>query len=83
MRLPAPAAVAQSLVADWPELAGATLYTLMEILLGFALSVIVGIGLAVAIVGVFFRFVMARYYRLPRRARLVRDVSVPSLPARM
>ena len=48
--LPSPASVAQALVADWQELADATLYTLLEIVLGFALSVIVGIGLAVAIV---------------------------------
>ncbi len=48
--LPSPASVAQALVADWQELADATLYTLVEIVLGFALSVIVGIGLAVAIV---------------------------------
>jgi NitT/TauT family transport system permease protein len=48
--LPSPASVAEAMVADWPELADATLYTLVEIVLGFALSVIVGIGLAVAIV---------------------------------
>ena len=48
--LPSPASVAQALVADWQELADATLYTLVEIVLGFALSVIVGVGLAVAIV---------------------------------
>ncbi len=48
--LPSPGAVVGALVTDWPELGAATLYTLVEIVLGFALSVVVGIGLAVAIV---------------------------------
>jgi hypothetical protein len=29
----------------------------------------------------FFRIITANYYRLPRRVRLVSEVSVPSLPA--
>ena len=36
---------------------------------------------AIAIFGYFFRMVTRDYYRLPRRARLEHDISVPSLPA--
>ena len=48
--LPAPWAVIVALIDNWGELAPAILYTLIEILAGFALSVVVGIGLAVLIV---------------------------------
>ena len=37
--------------------------------------------LAGVLVAVFFQMLTAGYYRLPRRVRLVREVSVPSLPA--
>jgi NADH-quinone oxidoreductase subunit H len=36
---------------------------------------------AVMLLGYFFRMITRDYYRLPRRVRLVHDVSVPSLPA--
>ena len=42
---------------------------------------VINIGMAVVLVGVFFRLVTARLYRLPLRARLVSQISVPSLPA--
>jgi NitT/TauT family transport system permease protein len=48
--LPAPGRVLQKLVATWPVLLSNSLYTAQEILLGFALSVVVGVPLAVAIV---------------------------------
>ena len=48
--LPAPQAVIVALVDSWSELAPAVLYTLVEILAGFSLSVVIGIGLAVLIV---------------------------------
>jgi len=37
--------------------------------------------LTVFFIGAFFRLITARFYRLPRRVRLVHDISVPSLPA--
>lgn len=46
-----------------------------------ALYVAVNALLTVVCVGLFFRLLTARLYRLPRRVRLVREVSVPSLPA--
>jgi NitT/TauT family transport system permease protein len=48
--LPAPGRVFQKLLSAWPVLLGSSLYTLQEILLGFLLSVAVGVPLAVAIV---------------------------------
>ena len=42
---------------------------------------IVNFTLAVILFGFFFRVLTAGYYRLPRRVRLVHDISVPSLPA--
>ncbi len=46
-----------------------------------ALYAVINIALAVFFVGYFFRIVTRGYYRLPRRAILVHEVSVPSLPA--
>jgi NADH-quinone oxidoreductase subunit H len=46
-----------------------------------ALYAVVNIVLAGALIGYFFRMVTRGYYRLPRRAILVHDISVPSLPA--
>lgn len=48
--LPSPAEVYQSLVRDWGMLFPNLLYTVYEILGGFFLSVVIGVGLAVAIV---------------------------------
>jgi NADH-quinone oxidoreductase subunit H len=45
------------------------------------LYVLVNAALAVLFIGAFFRMMTAGYYRLPRRVRLVSDISVPSLPA--
>jgi hypothetical protein len=42
---------------------------------------VINIGSAVPLLGYFFRMITRDYYRLPRRVRLVHDVSVPSLPA--
>jgi NADH-quinone oxidoreductase subunit H len=39
------------------------------------------IALMFAMIGFFFRLNTRTYYRLPRRVRLVHDISVPSLPA--
>jgi hypothetical protein len=39
------------------------------------------IALMFAMIGFFFRLNTRNYYRLPRRVRLVHDISVPSLPA--
>jgi NADH-quinone oxidoreductase subunit H len=43
--------------------------------------VVINMALAVMLLGYFFRMITRDYYRLPRRVRLVHDVSVPSLPA--
>lgn len=48
--LPSPAAVAQSFVDDWDQLAPNALFTFYEIVAGFFFAVIGGVGLAVAIV---------------------------------
>ncbi len=48
--LPSPAEVYESLVRDWAMLFPNLLYTVYEILGGFFLSVVIGVGLAVAIV---------------------------------
>jgi NitT/TauT family transport system permease protein len=48
--LPAPSAVAASMVDNWTLLMGHTGVTLVETLIGFALSAVVGIALAVVIV---------------------------------
>ena len=48
--LPSPGQVYDSLIGDWGELAPHMLFTIYEILAGFALSVVIGIGLAIAIV---------------------------------
>jgi NitT/TauT family transport system permease protein len=48
--LPSPGQVYDSLIADWGELAPHMLFTIYEIVAGFALSVVVGIALAIAIV---------------------------------
>jgi NADH-quinone oxidoreductase subunit H len=42
---------------------------------------VVNMALAVALVVLFFRIVTARFYRLPTRVILVRDIQVPALPA--
>jgi NADH-quinone oxidoreductase subunit H len=42
---------------------------------------LINIGTAALLLGYFFRMITRDYYRLPRRVRLVHDVSVPSLPA--
>jgi NADH-quinone oxidoreductase subunit H len=46
-----------------------------------AAYVLINGALAIFSVGFFFRIITADYYRLPRRVRLVHDISVPSLPA--
>jgi NADH-quinone oxidoreductase subunit H len=46
-----------------------------------ALYAVINIILAVFFVGLFFRVMTKGYYRLPRRAILVHDINVPSLPA--
>ena len=43
--------------------------------------VLINMALAVILLGYFFRMITKDYYRLPRRVRLVHDISVPSLPA--
>jgi NADH-quinone oxidoreductase subunit H len=43
--------------------------------------VAINLGVSVIMAGYFFRLVTRSFYRLPRRVRLVHDVSVPSLPA--
>lgn len=48
--LPSPEQVAHALWRDWSQLAPAMVYTTYEILAGFAIAVVVGIGLAIAIV---------------------------------
>ncbi len=48
--LPSPSQVYDSLIDDWGELAPHLLFTIYEILAGFALSVVIGIALAIAIV---------------------------------
>ncbi len=49
--LPPPGAVAEALVADFPSLVRHGVVTLQEVIAGFALSVAVGVPLAVAIAG--------------------------------
>lgn len=48
--LPSPGQVANALWRDWNQLGPAMLYTLYEIVAGFAIAVVVGIGLAILIV---------------------------------
>ena len=48
--IPAPSQIAQSLVAQWGTLMQATLVTAAEILLGFVVSVVVGVAIALVIV---------------------------------
>jgi NADH-quinone oxidoreductase subunit H len=45
------------------------------------LYVALNLVLTILLVGAFFRIVTRGYYQMPRRVRLVQDVSVPSLPA--
>lgn len=45
------------------------------------LYVLINFGLAILLIGAFFRLITAHLYRLPRRVRLVSEVSVPSLAA--
>jgi NADH-quinone oxidoreductase subunit H len=42
---------------------------------------LINIALMVVLFGFFFRMITRDFYRLPRRVRLVHDISVPSLPA--
>jgi NADH-quinone oxidoreductase subunit H len=55
----------------------------LEISAGVMLPVIAILNWLIAggLIVFFFRLVTARFYRLPTRARLVHDISVPSLPA--
>ena len=46
-----------------------------------AAYVVINMALAVLLLGYFFRMITRDFYRLPRRVRLVHDISVPSLPA--
>jgi NADH-quinone oxidoreductase subunit H len=46
-----------------------------------AVFAVINIVLTIVLVGFFFRLITRSFYRLPRRVRLVHDVSVPSLPA--
>lgn len=48
--LPSPGEVLDALISEWGQLGPAIVFTLYEILAGFALSVVIGTGLAVAIV---------------------------------
>ena len=48
--LPSPGQVYDSLIADWGQLAPHLWFTIYEILAGFALSVVIGIAIAIAIV---------------------------------
>lgn len=48
--LPSPAAVYDSLIADWDELGPNALVTLIEIMAGFGLAVVIGVATALAIV---------------------------------
>jgi len=45
--LPAPSSIAADMVADWPVLEPALLVTLQEVLLGFLIAAVAGVGLAV------------------------------------
>ncbi len=47
--LPAPTDVLQALIDDWPILAPNALVTLSEVLAGFSLAVVAGIGLGIAV----------------------------------
>ena len=47
--LPAPSAIAADLAADWPVLGPALLVTVQEVLLGFVIAAVAGVGLAVAL----------------------------------
>jgi hypothetical protein len=46
-----------------------------------AAYVAINMALAAILFAYFFRMITRDFYRLPRRVRLVHDVSVPSLPA--
>jgi NADH-quinone oxidoreductase subunit H len=46
-----------------------------------AVFAVINIALMFGLVAFFFRLITRDFYRLPRRVRLVHDVSVPSLPA--
>ncbi len=46
-----------------------------------AVFAVVNVVLMVVMFGFFFRLITRNFYRLPRRVRLVHDISVPSLPA--
>ncbi len=48
--LPSPGQVYDSLIGEWGNLAPHLWFTIYEILAGFALSVVIGIGIAIAIV---------------------------------
>ena len=48
--IPAPSEIGRSLVAQWETLMQATLVTAAEILLGFVVSVVVGVAIALVIV---------------------------------
>jgi putative hydroxymethylpyrimidine transport system permease protein len=47
--VPAPSAIAADLAADWPVLEPALLVTVQEVLLGFVIAAVAGVGLAVAL----------------------------------
>ena len=47
--LPAPSAIAADLATDWPVLGPALVVTLQEVLLGFVIAAVAGVGLAVAL----------------------------------
>jgi putative hydroxymethylpyrimidine transport system permease protein len=47
--LPAPSAIAAGLATDWPVLGPALVVTLQEVLLGFVIAAVAGVGLAVAL----------------------------------
>jgi NADH-quinone oxidoreductase subunit H len=46
-----------------------------------AIFAVINIALMVLMFVFFFRMITRSFYRLPRRVRLVHDISVPSLPA--
>jgi len=47
--LPAPSAIAADLATDWPVLGPALAVTIQEVLLGFVIAAVAGVGLAVAL----------------------------------
>lgn len=75
--LPAPTAIAARLVSSWPVLADATLVTTQEVLLGFAIGVVLGIALAVPIA--YSRVVRDTLYPLIVASQAVPKIAIAPL----